>query len=65
MSNDFGEFGLDVVRAYYQVLRSEQSVAVLKNSLAVQEERFRTTAGLNAVGLARLLDVAQTEAQLA
>jgi outer membrane protein TolC len=54
---------LDVARVYYQVLRSEQSVRVLQSSLSVQEERLRDTTGRQKAGLARPLDVAQSQAQ--
>jgi outer membrane protein TolC len=55
---------IDVSRVYYQVLRAEASVEVLTGSLAVQEERLRDTRGRFSAGLARALDVAQTEAQV-
>jgi outer membrane protein TolC len=54
---------LDVARVYYEILRSEQSVRVLQSSLAVQEERLRDTTGRRRAGLARPLDVAQSQAQ--
>ena len=54
---------LDVARTYYQVLRSEQSVRVLENSVKVQGERVRDMQARNRAGVARPLDVAQTEAQ--
>ncbi len=54
---------LDVARIFYQVLRSEESVRVLENSLAVQEERLRDVRGRQEAGVVRPLDVAQTEAQ--
>lgn len=54
---------LDVVRVYYQVMRSESAVRVLENSLVVQEERLRDARGRLEAGVARPLDVAQTEAQ--
>jgi outer membrane protein TolC len=54
---------LDVARVYYEILRSEQSVRVLENSLRVQEERLRDTTGRQQAGLARPLDVAQSQAQ--
>ncbi|HEV7298074.1 MAG TPA: TolC family protein [Tepidisphaeraceae bacterium] len=54
---------LDVARVYYEVLRSEQSVRVLENALKVQEERLRDTTGRQRAGLARPLDVAQSQAQ--
>jgi outer membrane protein TolC len=56
---------LDVAQTYYQVLRSEQSVRVLENSVRVQDERVRDMRARNRVGVARPLDVAQTEAQAA
>jgi outer membrane protein len=56
---------LDVAQTYYQVLRSEQSVRVLENSVQVQDERVRDMRARNRVGVARPLDVAQTEAQAA
>lgn len=54
---------LDAAQVYYQVLRSERSAEVLQNSLKVQEARVRDIQGRQAAGLARPLDVAQTEAQ--
>lgn len=54
---------LDVAQVYYEVLRSEASVRVLENSLSVQEERLRDARGRVEAGVARPLDVAQTEAQ--
>jgi outer membrane protein TolC len=54
---------LDVARVYYQVLRAEESVRVLENSLAVQEARLRDVRGRQAAGVVRPLDVAQVEAQ--
>lgn len=56
---------LDVAGVYFQVMRSEATVEVLKNSLAVQESRLRDTKGRFNAGIARALDVAQTEAQVA
>ena len=56
---------LDVAQTYYQVLRSEQSLEVLRNTLKVQDERLRDTRARHDAGLARPLDVAQTEAQAA
>ncbi len=55
---------LDVVRAYYQVLVSEASVNIIQQSLATQEERLRDTRGRFDAGLARVLDMSQTEAQV-
>ena len=54
---------LDVARTYYEIVRSEKLVEVLTNSIAVQEERVRDIRARQAAGLARPLDVAQTEAQ--
>ncbi|CAN5619552.1 TolC family outer membrane protein [soil metagenome] len=54
---------LDSAQAFYAVLRAERSVDVLKSSLAVQDERLRDVRGKRQAGLARPLDVAQTEAQ--
>src|SRR5690606_17414940 len=48
---------------FYQVLRSERQVAVLENSLKVQDERVRDMRGRQDAGVARPLDVAQTQAQ--
>jgi outer membrane protein len=56
---------LDVAEVYFAILRAEASVEVLKNSLAVQDERLRDTRGRFKAGVARPLDVAQTEAQAA
>ncbi len=55
---------LDVCKAYYRVLRAEQLATVLENSVAVQQERVRDMRSRQRVGVARPLDVAQTEAQL-
>ena len=54
---------LDVARVYYQVLRSEESVRVLENSLQVQDARLRDVRGRQEAGVLRPLDVAQIEAQ--
>lgn len=54
---------LDAAQAFYAVLRAERSVDVLRSSLAVQDERLRDARGKQQAGLARPLDVAQTEAQ--
>jgi outer membrane protein TolC len=53
---------IDVARTYYAVLRAERSVDVLRNSLAVQETRVRDMRGRQSAGIARPLDVYQTEA---
>jgi outer membrane protein TolC len=54
---------LDTAQVYYQVLQAERSVQVLENSLNVQEARVRDIVGRQQAGVARPLDVAQTEAQ--
>jgi outer membrane protein TolC len=54
---------LDVATTYYQILTNERSVEVLKNSVQVQEERVRDMEGRQRAGIARPLDVAQTQAQ--
>lgn len=56
---------LDVVGTYYAVLVAERSVEVLERSLTVQAERLRDIQGRQEAGVARPLDVAQTEAQVA
>jgi outer membrane protein len=54
---------IDVARAFFAVLRAERSAEVLRNSIAVQEERVRDMQEREAVGFARPVDVAQVEAQ--
>ncbi len=54
---------LDVAEVFYQVLRSEESVRVLVNSLSVQEARLRDVRGRQSAGVVRPLDVAQVDAQ--
>ena len=56
---------LEVAQTYYQVLRSQSLSDVLRNSLTVQDERVRDIRGRYTAGLARPLDVAQSEAQAA
>ena len=56
---------VDMVRTYYAVLVAERSVEVLARSLTVQEERLRDIRGRQEAGVARPLDVFQTEAQVA
>ncbi|MGE5609572.1 MAG: TolC family protein [Bacillota bacterium] len=56
---------LDVAGVYYQILRSEASVEVLRNTLALQDERVRDMQTKLKVGWVKLLDVAQSEAQAA
>ena len=53
----------DVIRAYYQVLRNEQLVVVLQHTLQLQDARVRDMRGRQNAGMARPLDVAQSEAQ--
>ena len=54
---------LNVAQTYYQVLRSEKQVGVLKDSLRLQEERLREVTDQFNHGLAIKLSVAQSEAQ--
>jgi outer membrane protein TolC len=54
---------LDVARVYYQVLRTERSVEVLRNSLALQEARVTDVERQLQNGLATRLSVAQFRAQ--
>lgn len=54
---------LEVAQAYYRVLRAEQRVTVLDNSLGVQRQRTRETEARQRIGTARSLDVLQTGAQ--
>jgi outer membrane protein TolC len=54
---------LNVAQAYYTVLTNERSVVVLLNSVKVQNETVRDMQGRQRAGLARPLDVAQSEAQ--
>jgi outer membrane protein len=56
---------LDVAEVYYLTLRGEAEVAVLTNSLVVQEARLADTQARADAGLARPLDVAQGRAQVA
>jgi len=53
---------MDVISTFYQVLQAEQSIKVLESSLRVQEERVRDISARRDAGIARPLDVAQTEA---
>lgn len=55
---------LDVAQVYYRVLGAERLVVVLENSVAAQQDRVRDMRSRQRVGVARPLDVAQTEAQL-
>lgn len=54
---------LDTAQIYYAVLNAERLAEVLRNSLAVQEERVRDVIARREAGVARPLDVYQTEAQ--
>lgn len=54
---------LETARVFYDVLRAERLVRVLENSLEVQDARVRDIVGRQQAGVARPLDVAQTEAQ--
>ncbi len=54
---------IDVASTYYTILRSEQQVVVLRNSLDVQEEGVREMQAKLKAGVVRRLDVAQSEAQ--
>ncbi|MGD1276421.1 MAG: TolC family protein [Tepidisphaeraceae bacterium] len=56
---------LNVAEAYYQVLRSEDQVRVLQNSVNVEEARLRDVEGRYANHLALALEVSQTRAQVA
>ncbi|MDB5293581.1 MAG: outer rane efflux protein [Phycisphaerales bacterium] len=56
---------LNVAQTYYTVLTAERSVQVLLNSTQVQNERVRDMEGRQRAGVARPLDVAQTEANAA
>lgn len=55
---------LNVAQTYYQVLRSERSVEVLRNSLQLQESRLNDVEGQLRNGLATELSVSQTRAQV-
>lgn len=56
---------LDVAESYYQVLRLEALIGVLKKSLLAQQERVRDAQGKLNAGVGRPLDLAQAEAQVA
>jgi outer membrane protein len=53
---------LSVAQTFYQILRSEQSSVVLTSSLKLQAERLRDIRARQKLGIAKPLDVAQTEA---
>ncbi len=54
---------LETAQTYYGIILSEHEVEVLKNTVTVQEDRVKDIRSRQQVGLARLLDVQQTEAQ--
>ena len=56
---------LDVAATYYQILSSERSVLVLTNSVTVQDANVSDMQDRERTGVARPLDVAQSEAQAA
>jgi outer membrane protein TolC len=56
---------LDVAQIYYQVMRSEKQVQVLEHSVQVQQQRVADMDVQRRAGVARPVDVAQSEAQLA
>ena len=56
---------LDIAQTYYQVMRSEKQVQVLENSVQVQQQRVNDMDVQRRAGVARPVDVAQSEAQLA
>ena len=56
---------LDVAQAYYEVVRAEQQVDVLRASLALQDARLSDVEARNEIGSARLLDVELTRSQRA
>lgn len=55
---------LQTATSYYESLRAERLVQVLRSSVAAQSERLEDTRARNDVGFARPLDVAQNEAQV-
>ncbi len=55
---------LYVAVTYYQILQAESSAQVLNQSLELQTARVRDVRAREQAGLARLLDVAQTQAQV-
>lgn len=56
---------LDVSKIYFQVLHSEKQVEVLKHSIEVEEQRLKDIQVKQQAGVARPVDVALTESQLA
>lgn len=56
---------LEVAQTYYNVLRAESNVDVLRKSLEAQQERVRDAQGRLNAGTGKPLDLAQAEAQAA
>jgi outer membrane protein TolC len=56
---------LEVAQTYYNVLRAESNVEVLRKSLGAQQERVRDAQGRLNAGTGKPLDLAQAEAQAA
>lgn len=56
---------LDVAQTYYQVKRSEKQVEVLTHAVQVQQQRVDDMDVQRRAGVARPVDVAQSQAQLA
>jgi outer membrane protein TolC len=56
---------LEVAQTYYNVLRAESNVEVLRKSLEAQQERVRDAQGRLNAGTGKPLDLAQAEAQAA
>jgi outer membrane protein TolC len=56
---------LEVAQTYYNVLRAESNVEVLRKSLDSQQERVRDAQGRLNAGTGKPLDLAQAEAQAA
>ena len=54
---------VDTATVYYQVLQVERRVGVLKNAVKVQEDRVADVRDKVKAGVARPLDLAQTEAE--
>ena len=54
---------LDVAQTYYQVLSAERSVIVLTNSVKVQDAHVSDMMDRERAGVARPLDIAQSQAQ--
>lgn len=56
---------LNVAQTYYSILSAERSIKVLENTIGVMNERLRDTNTKYKLDMATLLDIAQTESQLA